>query len=83
MNIQSISQVSFSKEQAPKRVPPRKENVDRYATLNELYESEDRILAQNEALIRQQNQALANAMVLLVHMHKNTCTDPECNHKKD
>ncbi len=83
MNIQSITPVSFMRERSSVKVQPKRENTDRMATVQDLYESEDRIKAHQELLIHQQNQALANAMTLLVHMHKNTCSDPDCKLKKD
>lgn len=83
MNIQPISSVSFARDRASIKVQPKRENTDRMVTVQDLYESEDRIKAHQEMLIHQQNQALANAMTILVHLHKNTCSDPDCKFKKD
>ena len=80
MNIQAIAPVGFTREQAPNRVQPKRENRDRAVTVQDLYESEDRIKAHNEAMIALQNQMWANIMLTAVKKNESQKSD---NSKSD
>ena len=74
MKIQPITSYSFksTNQQSSKR---KCEGWDRAATVQDLYEAEDRIIANQEKLIRRQNQNLSAVLSNIVY-HQLT-KDPE------
>ena len=47
----------------------RRTNTDRAATVKDLYESEDRIIANQKKLIEQQNAAFSEALMVIMDQH--------------
>lgn len=61
MNIQPISTVKFPRLQFSSN-DERKTDVDRYATVRDLYEIENRIISNQEKLIKNQNEMIGKTL---------------------
>lgn len=71
MRIQKITVNNFTADNKQNR----RTNVDRAATVQDLYEMEDRINLKNAEMLRQQNEQIANLMFSQVKYYINPCPE--------
>lgn len=86
MDIKPISIANCQNIKFSAKLVAQKKNVDRYATVQDLYEMEDRINAHNEELIKKQNEKLGQVFQSMINHIEHVgahCADVEYNEAMD
>ena len=68
MNIHTISITNCQNIKFGTKLVAQKKNIDRSATVQDLYEMEDRINAHNEELIKKQNEKLGQVFQAMINL---------------